>query len=67
MKGEEEEEEEEEEVVVFTCKNRGGSALHATPVTKPRSGKSLALCHPYLQQRYSVHPRHQEERAVFVG
>ena len=46
-------------VVVFTRANRGGSVQHNTRNTdpsKPRIDESLALCHPYLQQRCIVHP-----------
>jgi hypothetical protein len=38
--------------------NRGDplNTQHAQHRPKPRSDESLALCHPYLQLRYSVHP-----------
>ena len=54
-----EEEEEEEEVVVVFTQSRGIRSTRNTRNTdpfKPRTDESLALCHPYLQLRYSVHP-----------
>ena len=45
-------------VVVFT-QSRGIRSTRNTRNTdpfKPRTDESLALCHPYLQLRYSVHP-----------
>ena len=47
---------------VFTCEiSRGIRSTRNTRNTdpfKPRTDESLALCHPYLQQRCSIHPHH---------
>ena len=65
-----EEEEEKEEVVVvvrrrwwFLLVKIEGDPLSTrntrnTDPVKPRTDESLALCHPWLQQRCSVHPHH---------
>ena len=56
-----EEEEEEEVVVVVFTQSRGIRSTRNTRNTdpfKPRTDESLALCHPYLQLRYSVPPHH---------
>ena len=56
-------EEQEEEVVVvvflggvFTRAIRSTRNTRNTDPFKPRTNESLALCHPYLQPRCSVHP-----------
>ena len=68
--------EEKEEEEVCTRQNRGDllNTQHAnTDPYTPRTDESLALCHPHLQQRCSVHPQHpacaqqkEEEEAVFI-
>ena len=47
-------------MIVFTCENRGVSAQHTTRATPTQitAHAALSLCHPYLQQRCSVHPHH---------
>ena len=49
---------EEEEEVVFTQSRgiRSTRNTHNTDPFKPQTDGNLALCHPYLQLRYSVHP-----------
>ena len=46
---------------LYSCKSRGIRSTRNTRNTdpfKPRTDESLALCHPYLQWGFSVHPHH---------